>query len=115
MQYTGDVLHFGLAKEQFTALNPNAHVRLLAVGEDVAVGREQGKMVGRRGMAGTVLVYKVAGALAKLGSGLDDVYRVGQFVADRTATIGVGLEHCDVGFPVFVSLVWESLSDIVLS
>ncbi|CED83175.1 dihydroxyacetone kinase [Phaffia rhodozyma] len=96
MQYTGDVLHFGLAKEQFTAQNPSSKIRLLAVGEDVSVGREQGKMVGRRGMAGTVLVYKIAGALAKEGAEIDEVYDLGKYVADRTATLGVGLEHCSL-------------------
>lgn len=42
MRYTGDVLHFGLAKEQ-TAAQTGQNLRLLAVGDDVAVGREQGK------------------------------------------------------------------------
>ena len=34
---------------------------------DVSVGKEQGKLAGRRGLAGTVLVYKIAGALAAQG------------------------------------------------
>lgn len=42
MRYSGDVLHFGLAKEQ-TAIQTGQAIRLLAVGDDVAVGREQGK------------------------------------------------------------------------
>ena len=48
--YTGDVLNFGLAKEQFAAQYPdNANkVRFLVVGDDVAVGRTQGSIVGRR-------------------------------------------------------------------
>jgi dihydroxyacetone kinase len=96
MQYTGDVLHFGLAGEQFRAQNPNSKVRLLAVGDDISVGRAQGKMVGRRGMAGTVLCYKLGGALAAKGGDLDAVYNVSQFVADRTATIGAGLDHTHI-------------------
>lgn len=48
--YTGDVLNFGLAKEQFAARHPGKanKVRFLIVGDDVAVGRTQGSIVGRR-------------------------------------------------------------------
>lgn len=95
-QYTGDVLHFGLAKEQYSAANPASKVRILFVGEDVSVGRSQGSMVGRRGLAGAVLVYKLAGALADKGKSVDDVYKLARFVVDSTATLGVGLDHCHV-------------------
>jgi len=95
--YTGDVLQFGLAKERFSALNAgNDSIRMVVVGEDVAVGREQGGIVGRRGLAATVLVYKIAGALAAQGGSLNDVHAVAQYVADNSVTIGVGLEHCHV-------------------
>ena len=48
--YTGDILNFGLAKEQFAARHPDKaeKVRFLVVGDDVAVGRTQGNIVGRR-------------------------------------------------------------------
>lgn len=49
--YTGDVLHFGLAAEQVRASlteEENARVRVIVVGDDVAVGRSQGGLVGRR-------------------------------------------------------------------
>ncbi|GBE86465.1 Dihydroxyacetone kinase 1 [Sparassis crispa] len=96
--YTGDVLNFGLAKEQYAALHPTKadRVKFVIVGDDVAVGKTQGRIVGRRGLAGTVLVYKIAGALAKRGASLDEVYSVAQWVASRTGTIGVSLEHCHV-------------------
>ena len=62
------MLQFGLAKERHLAANPGKDdVRMVVVGEDVAVGREQGGIVGRRGLAATVLVYKIAGALAAKG------------------------------------------------
>ena len=48
------------------------------------------------GLAGTVLVYKIAGALAKRGGSLDEVYKTAEYVSSRLATIGVGLEHCHV-------------------
>ncbi|KZT18331.1 dihydroxyacetone kinase [Neolentinus lepideus HHB14362 ss-1] len=96
--YTGDVLNFGLAKEQYGALHADKadKVKFLIVGDDVAVGRSQGKIVGRRGLAGTVLVYKLAGALARRGASLDEVYTLAEWVASRLGTIGVGLEHTHV-------------------
>ncbi|KAA1470321.1 dihydroxyacetone kinase 1 [Dentipellis sp. KUC8613] len=96
--YTGDVLNFGLAKEQFAAEHPAKadRVRFLVVGDDVAVGKTQGTIVGRRGLAGVVLVYKIAGALARTGANLDEVYNVAEWVSNNIATVGVGLEHCHV-------------------
>lgn len=49
-----------------------------------------------RGLAGTCLVYKIAGALARKGASLDEVYNTAQWISSRLATIGVGLEHCHV-------------------
>ncbi|KAG8698669.1 Dihydroxyacetone kinase 2 [Ceratobasidium sp. 395] len=96
--YTGDILNFGLAREQYCAANPSKtnSLKFVIVGDDVSVGKTQGEIVGRRGLAGTVLVYKIAGALANRGVGLDQVHAVAQHVADRTGTIAVGLEHCHV-------------------
>ncbi|PSR90564.1 hypothetical protein PHLCEN_2v4857 [Hermanssonia centrifuga] len=48
------------------------------------------------GLAGTVLVYKIAGALAQRGGDLEEVYKIAEYVSSRLATIGVGLEHCHV-------------------
>ncbi|KII87471.1 hypothetical protein PLICRDRAFT_177215 [Plicaturopsis crispa FD-325 SS-3] len=96
--YTGDVLNFGLAKEQYAAVHPHKADRLkfVIVGDDVAVGKKQGSIVGRRGLAGTVLVYKIAGAAARGGASLDDVYDLATWVAGNVVTVGVGLEHCHV-------------------
>lgn len=43
------------------------NVRMVIVGDDVGVGRAKGGKVGRRGIAGTILVQKIAGALAAKG------------------------------------------------
>ncbi|KAM0755741.1 dihydroxyacetone kinase Dak1 [Meredithblackwellia eburnea MCA 4105] len=95
--YTGDVLQFGLAKERWSATHPNDDkVRIVVVGDDVAVPRSQGILTGRRGLAGTVLVYKAAGAMAASGAPLDEVEHVAKIIAERCATIGVGLDHCQV-------------------
>ncbi|KAM6497094.1 dihydroxyacetone kinase [Amanita muscaria] len=111
--YTGDVLNFGLAKENYAALQPDKsnRVKFLIVGDDVAVGRTQGKIVGRRGLAGTVLVYKIAGALAHRGADLDEICSVASWVSENVATVGVGLEHTHV--PGTAPLVSQlSLSEI---
>lgn len=96
--YTGDILNFGLAREQYAAQHPEKadRVRFVVVADDVAVGRSQGKIVGRRGLAGTCLVYKIAGAHAKRGASLNEVYDIAEWVSSRVGTIGVGLEHCHV-------------------
>ena len=63
----GDVLHFGMAVEKARA--SGLTVEMLIVGDDVGVGRKQSGKVGRRGLAGTVLVHKIAGAMAARGYG----------------------------------------------
>ncbi|KAJ4370306.1 dihydroxyacetone kinase Dak1 [Didymella sp. IMI 355093] len=94
MNYTGDVLNFGMAVEKARAAG--IEVDMVVVGDDAGVGRERGGKVGRRGIAGTVLVQKVAGALAARGASLKDVTRVAQIVADNTVSIGSSLSHVHV-------------------
>lgn len=65
MNYTGDVLNFGVAVEKANAAGIRAEFFIM--GDDVSVGRTKGGKVGRRGIAGSVLVIKLAGALAEAG------------------------------------------------
>lgn len=65
MNYTGDKLHFGMAVEKARA--HGLKVTMLVVGDDVGVGRRRAGRIGRRGLAGTALVQKIAGALAAKG------------------------------------------------
>lgn len=92
--YTGDVFHFGAASEK--AKVAGKKTRVVIVGDDVAVGRKQGKLVGRRGLAGIVLVHKVAGASAAAGNDLDTVAEHAEAVANNLVTIGSSLDHCTV-------------------
>ncbi|KAH7380243.1 dihydroxyacetone kinase [Phaeosphaeria sp. MPI-PUGE-AT-0046c] len=94
MNYTGDVLNFGMGVEKARA--SGIEVDMVVVGDDVGVGRKKGGKVGRRGIAGTVLVQKVAGALAARGASLKEVTRVAQLVADNTVSIGSSLSHVHV-------------------
>lgn len=61
--YTGDKLNFGLAAEKAKADGQN--VNMVIVGDDVSV--EGNSLVGQRGLAGVVLVHKIAGAKAAQG------------------------------------------------
>lgn len=95
--YTGDILHFGLASEKFMAeAQAGTKTKLVVVQDDVAVGRKQGGMVGRRGLAGTVIVHKVAGAAAESGATLEQVASVARSVVDNLVTVGASLDHCSV-------------------
>lgn len=95
--YTGDVLHFGLSAERARALGIDC--RVAVVGDDVAVGREKGGMVGRRALAGTVLVHKIVGAFAEEHSekyGVEGCEKVANIITDNLVTIGSSLDHCKV-------------------
>lgn len=94
MNYTGDVLNFGMAVEKTRA--SGLKVEMLVVGDDVGVGRQRGGKVGRRGIAGTVLVHKIAGALAAQGAGLDQVSKVAKLAADNLVSVGACLGHVHV-------------------
>ncbi|KAI1496758.1 Dak1 domain-containing protein [Biscogniauxia marginata] len=94
MNYTGDVLNFGMAVEKAKAAGLKAE--MLIVGDDVGVGRTKGGKVGRRGIAGTVLVHKIAGALAAQGATLDQVYKVARLTAENLVSVGASLDHVHV-------------------
>lgn len=95
MNYTGDVLHFHLAAEK--ARLAGFDTAVLVVGDDVSVGRRKSGRVGRRGLAGTVLVEKVLGALAKQGKmNLQQLCKIGEDVVNNLATVGAALDHVHI-------------------
>jgi len=94
MNYTGDVLNFGVAVEKARAAG--TAVEMVVVGDDVGVGRASGGKVGRRGIAGTVLVHKISGALAAQGKSLDEVAKVARLTAQNLVSVGASLEHVHV-------------------
>jgi len=94
MNYTGDVLNFGMAVEKARALG--LRVEMVVVADDVGVGRAKGGKVGRRGIAGTCLVLKIVGALAESGAALEDCARVARLVAGNVVSVGSSLSHVHV-------------------
>lgn len=99
--YTGDVLNFETAAEMCQA--EGIEVRTVLVNDDVAV-EDSLYTAGRRGVGGTVLVEKIAGAAAERGDGLDEVAAIGNRVNDNVRSMGVALGACTVphaGVPSF--------------
>lgn len=77
--YTGDVLNFEMAAELAEASGHD--VRTVLVQDDVAV-EDSTWTAGRRGVAGTVFVEKIAGAVAAAGGSLDEVTGAAQAMSD---------------------------------
>ncbi|SEP82173.1 homodimeric dihydroxyacetone kinase [Pseudomonas sp. NFACC02] len=91
--YTGDRLNFGLAAE--IARSAGVEVDMLVVGDDVALDN-QGGQVGRRGIAGTVFIHKVAGAAAEAGLTLAQVRAEAERAAAGLFSMGLALSACTV-------------------
>ncbi|ETS83941.1 hypothetical protein PFICI_05817 [Pestalotiopsis fici W106-1] len=90
--YTGDVFHFSLAIEKLRA-NFGARVEIVVVGDDVAVGRRKGGKVGRRGLAGTVLMHKILGSMAVSRESIEKCMAMAAQVNKGLATMAVSLDH----------------------
>ncbi|RZC02370.1 putative 3,4-dihydroxy-2-butanone kinase isoform D [Glycine soja] len=91
--YTGDRLNFGLAAE--IAKSEGYKVETVIVGDDCALPPPRG-IAGRRGLAGTILVHKVAGAAAAGGLSLADVAAEAKHASEIVGTMGVALTVCSI-------------------
>ncbi|WP_424988250.1 dihydroxyacetone kinase subunit DhaK [Microbulbifer sp. S227A] len=88
--YTGDRLNFGLAAERARAFG--LRVSMVVVDDDIALP----DLPQARGVAGTLFVHKIAGALAQDGADLDTVTRAAQSAISAMASIGTSLDTCTV-------------------
>lgn len=91
INYAGDILHFGAAREQLRLDGIDA--RMVAITDDIASGPADSRHL-RRGIAGCLLVIKMAGAAADRGMSLDDVERVAVAANDATRSFGVAFSGC---------------------
>ncbi|MDM7832674.1 dihydroxyacetone kinase subunit DhaK [Cellulomonas edaphi] len=91
--YTGDVLNFETAAELADA--EGVTVRTVVTNDDVAV-EDSLYTAGRRGVAGTVCVEKIAGAAAERGDDLDAVVAIAERVNASVRSMGVALTACTV-------------------
>jgi dihydroxyacetone kinase-like protein len=99
--YEGDVMNFETAGEM--AEMEGVDVEQVVVNDDVAV-EDSLYTSGRRGVCGTILVHKVAGAKATEGGDLSEVARVAENVIDNVGTMGTALTSCvtpEKGEPTF--------------
>ncbi|WP_317982587.1 dihydroxyacetone kinase family protein [Nesterenkonia ebinurensis] len=87
--YAGDVMNFGLAKQRLVA--EGIDVRMVLVTDDIASANEPEK---RRGIAGDFSVFKVLGATAAEGLGIDAVEAAGIRANAATRTLGVAFSGC---------------------
>jgi len=88
--YTGDRLNFGLAAERARAFG--VRVNMVIVDDDVALPHSPQP----RGVAGTLFVHKIAGAMAEAGADLDRVTEAAERVIDGVVSIGMSLDTCTV-------------------
>lgn len=91
--YTGDVLNFEMAAELAEA--EGIDVAQVIVNDDVAV-EDSSFTTGRRGIAGTVFVHKIAGAKAELGGSLAEVKQVAEKTVQNVRSIGMAISPCAI-------------------
>ncbi len=99
--YSGDCMNFNNAAA--LAADDGIKVDAVYVNDDIAV-KDSLYTVGRRGVAGTVFVHKIAGAKAETGASLAEVKAVAQKVIDNVRSFGFAFTSCTVpaaGSPTF--------------
>jgi dihydroxyacetone kinase len=111
--YTGDNLHFGLAREKVAGAGRK--VGMLRMTDDVGLGREKTSKLGRRGLAGNmfgefereereageyaadrIIVLKLCGAAAEEDYDFDTCFAIGESVNGHCVTIGSSLDYCHI-------------------
>ncbi|MBE7721282.1 MAG: dihydroxyacetone kinase subunit DhaK [Lacrimispora celerecrescens] len=100
--YSGDIMNFGLASDLAEA--EDIEVESVVVKDDVAVP-DSTYSTGRRGIAGTVFVHKIAGARAELGGSLQEVKAAAEKAISNIRSMGMAMSPCilpAVGKPGFI-------------
>ncbi|XP_062918204.1 triokinase/FMN cyclase isoform X1 [Mobula hypostoma] len=90
--YTGDRLNFGLALEE-TKMK-GIPVEMVIVADDCAFTKQ--KKTGRRGLCGTVLIHKIAGAMSEMGKSLNEILEKLNTTLSKLGTMGICLSPCSV-------------------
>jgi dihydroxyacetone kinase len=97
--YTGDIINFQSAVNIITAKYATSHnvkIRCLEVMDDVALLDTLGPKMKPRGVAGTVLLYKVLGGASYQGKNLDHCVALGEEILKNTFSFGVSFDSCSV-------------------
>ncbi|MFI3176201.1 MAG: dihydroxyacetone kinase family protein, partial [Eubacteriales bacterium] len=99
--YSGDMMNFKNAAH--LATEDGILVDYVKVDDDIAV-EDSLYTVGQRGVAGTMFVHKVAGAVAETGADLSEVKRIANKAIENMSSIGFAFSSCTVpakGTPIF--------------
>ena len=91
--YTGDIMNFEMAAEM--AEMEGIKVEKVVVNDDIAMENST-YTIGRRGVAGTILVHKIAGGSAQAGLSLEEVTKIANRTIDNIKTLGMSLGPCVV-------------------
>jgi triose/dihydroxyacetone kinase / FAD-AMP lyase (cyclizing) len=94
MNYTGDVLNFGMGAEKAKAMGKD--VDLVIIEDDVGVGRAKSGKVGRRGIGGATFSLKVCGAMAEMGGSLKECAHVARLAGQNLVSIAASLSRVHV-------------------
>ncbi|CUE66645.1 dihydroxyacetone kinase 1-like protein, putative [Bodo saltans] len=89
--YTGDVLNFGFAVREAAARGVS--IEMIVVGDDVAFGSDHD---GRRGVAGTVLLYQLLGCAAAEGLDVSELVKLNTSISKHLVTFGASLSSCTI-------------------
>ena len=99
--YGGDVMNFEMACE--IVKDEGIETKTIIVSDDIASASSEEKLK-RRGIAGLILAFKIAGATAESGASLEEVFNITSNANSNLRTIGVAVSSCilpEVGKPTF--------------
>ena len=99
--YGGDVMNFEMACEMAEA--EGIKTKKVIVADDIASASEEEKSK-RRGIAGMIFVFKIAGSIAETGASLDETFKLAAEANNNIRTLGVALSPCilpEAGKPTF--------------
>ena len=89
--YTGDVMNFEMAKDMSEM--EGIKVDYIIVNDDVAV-EDSTYTTGRRGIAGTIFVHKVLGAMARSGKSLEEMKAMAEKIVKNIKSMGMATKAC---------------------
>ena len=99
--YGGDVMNFEMACE--IVAEEGIQTKKLIIADDIASASHEDRLK-RRGIAGMIYIFKIAGSLAENGKSLEKVFEITSLANDNIRTLGVALSPCilpEAGKPTF--------------
>ena len=99
--YGGDVINFEMACE--IVVSERIKTKTVIVADDIASASNEEKLK-RRGIAGMIFVFKVAGSIAESGSSLEETFNIASLTNENIRTLGVAVSPCilpESGKPTF--------------